>query len=48
MPLHPDRSGGLGFLANFPGIFSGFLFALSCVVAAAMVKDLGLEEHAAQ
>jgi hypothetical protein len=47
-PLHPDRSGGLGFLANFPGIFSGFVFALSCVVAAAMVKDLGVQEHAAQ
>jgi len=48
MPLHPDRSGGLGFLAIFPGIFSGFVFALSCVIAAAMVKDLGLQEHAAQ
>ena len=33
MPLHPDRSGGLGFLANFPGIFSGFVFALSSVGA---------------
>lgn len=45
MPLHPDRSGGLGFLANFTGIFSGFVFAISCVVAAAMIKDLGLEQH---
>jgi hypothetical protein len=43
MPLHPDHSGGLGFLANFPGIFSGFLFALSSVVASAMVKELGLQ-----
>jgi len=48
IPIHPDRSGGLGFLANFPGIFSGFVFALSCVIAAAMVKDLRLEEQAAQ
>lgn len=47
-PLHPDRSGGLGFLAIFPGIFSGLLFALSCVVAAAMVKDVGLQAHAAE
>lgn len=44
-PLHPDRSGGLGFLAVFPGIFSGFIFALSCVVASAMVKELGLARH---
>ena len=48
MPLHPDRAGGLGFLANFPGIFNGFIFALSSVVAAAMIKDLGIEEHAAE
>jgi hypothetical protein len=44
-PLHPDRAAGLGFLAAFPGIFSGFAFALSCVVAAAMVKELGLARH---
>lgn len=48
VPIHPDRSGGLGFLANFPGIFSGFVFAMSCVVAAAMVKDLHLQEHSSQ
>ncbi len=47
-PLHPDRSGGLGFMAIFPGIFSGFIFALSCVVAMSMIKDIGLQEHAAQ
>jgi hypothetical protein len=46
IPTHPDRSGGLGFLAIFPGIFSGFSFALSCMVASAMLKDLGLEKHA--
>ena len=47
-PLHPDRSAGLGFLANFPGIFSGFVFSLSCVVAAAMVNAIGLGEHSSQ
>lgn len=47
MPLHPDRSGGLGFLANFPSIFSGFIFALSFVVASEMIKEIGLEEQAA-
>lgn len=44
-PLHPDRSGGLGFLAIYPSIFRGFVFALSCVVASAFVKELGLAEH---
>ena len=44
-PLHPDRLGGLGFLSIYPSVFSGFLFALSCVVAAAMIKDLGMEER---
>ncbi len=40
MPLHPDRCGGLGFLAIFPGIFSGVVLALSCVVAASLHKAL--------
>ena len=40
MPLHPDRCGGLGFLAIFPGIFSGLVFALSCVIAASFHKAL--------
>lgn len=47
-PLHPDLAAGLGFLAIFPSIFSGFLFALSAVVASAMVRDIGLEQHSAQ
>jgi hypothetical protein len=38
MPLHPDRCGGLGFLGIFPGIFSGLIFALSCVIAASFYK----------
>ena len=44
-PLHPDQSAGLGFLAIYPSIFSGFLFALSCVVASSFLKDLSLVEH---
>jgi hypothetical protein len=43
--LHPDRSAGLGFLAIYPSIFGGFLFALSCVVASSFLKDLSLVEH---
>jgi hypothetical protein len=44
-PLNPDRAAGLGFLAIYPGIFNGFVFALSCVVASSIVKDLSLEQH---
>ena len=44
-PLHPDQSAGLGFLAIYPSIFKGFLFALSCVVASSFLKDLNLVEH---
>jgi hypothetical protein len=46
-PLHPDRAGGLGFLSIYPGIFNGFVFALSCVIASSMVKELALERHSA-
>jgi len=48
MPLHPDRCGGLGFLAIFPGIFSGLVFALSCVIAASFHKALPLVGNADQ
>jgi hypothetical protein len=48
MPLHPDRCGGLGILAIFPGIFSGLVFALSCVVAAAFHKVVPLMQHPGQ
>jgi hypothetical protein len=44
-PLHPDGAAGLGFLAIYPGIFNGFVFAMSCVVASSMVKDLAHERH---
>lgn len=38
--LHPDRCGGLGFLTLFPGAFRGFVFALSCVLAALVLKEM--------
>lgn len=47
-PLHPDRSAGLGFLSIYPSIFGGFVFALSCVVAASFLKDLHLVEHSSR
>jgi hypothetical protein len=48
MPLHPDRVGGLGFLATFPNIFSGLIFALSCVISAAFIKALTLLQYTEQ
>jgi len=46
--LHPDRAAGLGFLAIYPGIFNGLVFALSSVVASSMVKALAVEGHSPQ
>jgi hypothetical protein len=46
-PMHPDGSAGLGFLAIYPGIFGGLAFALSSVIASAMLKDLDLVQHGA-
>lgn len=43
--LHPDRSAGLGFLSIYPSIFSGFVFALSCVIASSFLKELALEHQ---
>lgn len=42
MALHPDHSGGLGFLSLFPGIFTGFVFALSCVISSSLLKTMAL------
>jgi len=47
-PMHPDRSAGLGFLAIYPSIFSGFVLALSCVIASSFVKEIGLERQTSQ
>jgi hypothetical protein len=46
-PMHPDGAAGLGFLAIYPGIFSGLAFALSSVVASAMLKEIDLVQHSA-
>lgn len=45
IPAHPDRAAGLGFLAVYPSVFSGFSFALSCVISSAILKDLTLEQR---
>ncbi len=45
-PMHPDRSAGLGFLAIYPSVFSGFVFALSCVVSSAFLQELAVAQHA--
>jgi hypothetical protein len=37
LAYHPDRCGGVGFLSVYPMVFSGVIFALSCVVAAQLV-----------
>ena len=39
---HPDRAGGLSFLAIFPEIFSGLVFALGSVIAASLLKSMSL------
>lgn len=45
IPTHPDRAAGLGFLAIYPSVFSGFTFALSCVISASILKDLAVEQR---
>jgi hypothetical protein len=45
IPTHPDRAAGLGFLAIYPSVFSGFTFALSCVVSTSILKDLAVEQR---
>lgn len=47
-PLHPDRSAGLGFLSIYPSIFTGFVFAASCVIAATVLKELSGVELSAE
>lgn len=39
-PTHPDRCGGLGFLSLYPSVFTGFVFALSSVVAVTVLREL--------
>lgn len=41
---HPDRCGGLGFLSVYPTVFSGFILALSCQVAAQLVSEMHVSD----
>jgi hypothetical protein len=38
--MHPDRTGGLAFISEYPPVFSAFVFALSSVFAAAAAKAI--------
>ena len=40
VPTHPDRAGGLGFLEDFPLIFSPVIFASSAVLASRWGHDV--------
>ena len=44
--IHPDRAGGLGFLAAAPAAFSPIAFALGCVLAAAAARRIADAETA--
>jgi hypothetical protein len=48
IPTHPDRAAGLGFLSIYPSVFTGFTFALSCVISASILKDLAVEQRPAE
>ena len=37
---HPDGKGGLDFIGQYPNAFTGFVFALSCVLGAALAQGL--------
>jgi hypothetical protein len=37
---HPDGAGGLAFIGQYPNAFTVFVFALSCVVGAAIAQHL--------
>jgi hypothetical protein len=40
--FHPDRAAGLGFLSVYPTVFTGLIFATSCVVASQLVSQATL------
>jgi len=42
---NPDRAAGLGFLTIFPTIFTGFIFAMGCVIASSVLKELTYQSH---
>ena len=37
---HPDGAGGLAFIGQYPNAFAAFVFALSCVLGAAIARTL--------
>jgi hypothetical protein len=37
---HPDGAGGLAFIGQYPNAFAAFVFALSCVLGAAIVRTV--------
>jgi hypothetical protein len=37
---HPDGAGGLAFIGQYPNVFAAFVFALSCVLGAAIAQKL--------
>jgi hypothetical protein len=37
---HPDSHGGLSFLGNYPNAYAPFVFAVSCVLGAAVAHEL--------
>lgn len=37
---HPDRCGGIAFIGQYPNTYLMFVFALSCVVAAGVLKSV--------
>lgn len=37
---HPDGAGGLAFIGQYPNAFAAFVFAMSCVLGAAIARTL--------
>ena len=37
---HPDGQGGLAFIGQYPNVYATFVFALSCVLGAALAQEL--------
>jgi len=48
VPTHPDRCGGLGFLAPIPAMFAPVVFAIASVVAAGWGHDVIYHELAVE
>ena len=44
-PQNSDRAAGLGFLSIYPSVFTGLVFAMSCVVASAFLHELDITQY---